>query len=59
MDVPCAIKIFKTSLNEFKNREAYIRGDWRYGRRLTTTNPRRFIAVRPGARLHRRGALDN
>jgi serine/threonine-protein kinase RIO1 len=28
----CAIKIFKTTLNEFSNRAAYIDGDPRFGK---------------------------
>jgi serine/threonine-protein kinase RIO1 len=49
--VPVAIKVFKPMRNEFTNREAYIRGDWRYARRLQHCSPRRLLAVRSeGAR---------
>ncbi len=30
----CAVKIFKTSLNEFSNRAAYVDGDPRFGKLL-------------------------
>ena len=43
--LPCAIKVYKTSLNEFKNREVYMRDDWRFDRRIQHGNPRRVIAV--------------
>jgi serine/threonine-protein kinase RIO1 len=31
----CAIKIFKTTLNEFKEREKYIKNDYRFKDRFT------------------------
>mmetsp|Transcript_16118 Transcript_16118/g.62862 ORF Transcript_16118/g.62862 Transcript_16118/m.62862 type:complete len:608 (-) Transcript_16118:38-1861(-) len=41
----CAVKIFKTTLNEFKNRDSYIKGDIRFGGKLNKHNPRKFIKV--------------
>jgi len=38
-----AIKVYKTTLNEFKDREKYIIGEWRF--RFSTTNPRKLIKV--------------
>jgi len=39
------IKVFKTTLNEFKNREEYIREDSRYAGRITKHNPRKLIKL--------------
>lgn len=41
----CAIKVFKTTLNEFKNREKYIRNDYRFHDNISKQNPRKFIKV--------------
>jgi len=40
-----AVKIYKTTLNEFKNRERYIEGDRRFRHHLTHQNPRKIITV--------------
>ncbi|MCL4144099.1 UNVERIFIED_CONTAM: hypothetical protein GTU68_055172 [Idotea baltica] len=34
----CAVKVFKTSLTDFKTREKYIRGDYRFKDRLSKNN---------------------
>jgi len=47
--VECAIKVFKTTLNEFRNRELYIRDDWRFDKRVTHASTRRLIDVRDEA----------
>lgn len=44
-DTFCAVKIFKTTLNEFKNRDSYIKGDIRFGGKLNKHNPRKFIKI--------------
>lgn len=44
--VECAIKVFKTTLNEFRNRELYIRDDWRFDKRVTHASTGRLIDVR-------------
>jgi serine/threonine-protein kinase RIO1 len=36
-----AIKVFKTTLNEFKNRDKYIRDDYRFRDRFSKQNPRK------------------
>lgn len=41
----CAMKIFKTTLQEFKNREEYIREDSRYVNRLAKHNSRKLIKL--------------
>lgn len=45
MNVPkeVALKIFKTTLNEFKNREKYIKDDYRFRDRFSKQNPRKVI----------------
>ena len=45
-DIDCALKVFKTTLNEFKNREQYIRADPRFSSRLSRSNPRKLISVK-------------
>lgn len=37
------VKVFKTSLNEFKTRSKYIKGDKRFRDRISTLNPRKLI----------------
>ncbi|KAK3088153.1 hypothetical protein FSP39_015427 [Pinctada imbricata] len=42
----CAIKIYKTTLNEFKNREQYIHGDHRFSKDdYKKHNPRKIIKM--------------
>lgn len=41
----CALKIFKTTLNEFKTREKYIKDDHRFRDRFTKQNPRKIIKL--------------
>jgi len=36
-----AIKIFKTTLSEFKNRDKYIKDDYRFRDRFSKQNPRK------------------
>ena len=45
MNVPkeCVIKVFKTTLNEFKTREKYIKDDFRFRNRFSKQNPRKII----------------
>lgn len=40
-----AIKVFKTSLNEFKNRSDYIRNDYRFHDRLSKSNSHKTIQL--------------
>lgn len=39
----CAIKVFKTTLNEFKTRDKYIAEDYRFKSRFSKQNPRKII----------------
>ena len=39
----CAIKVFKTTLNEFKTRDKYIAEDYRFKNRFSKQNPRKII----------------
>ncbi len=39
-----AVKIYKTTLNEFKNRSEYIDGDFRF-RHVSTRNTKKLIKV--------------
>ena len=39
----CAVKVFKTTLNEFKNRDKYIKDDYRFRDRFSKQNPRKVI----------------
>jgi RIO kinase 1 len=57
-----AVKVFKTTLNEFKNREEYIEGEWRFRfDKFSHQNPRRLIKLwaqkemRNLKRMHRVG----
>ena len=45
LNVPkeCAVKVFKTTLNEFKTRDKYIRDDYRFKDRFSKQNPRKII----------------
>ncbi|XP_043193542.1 serine/threonine-protein kinase RIO3-like isoform X3 [Amphibalanus amphitrite] len=39
----CAIKVFKTTLNEFKTREKYIKSDIRFKDKISKQNPRKMV----------------
>jgi len=54
MNVPkeCAVKIFKTTLNEFKTRDKYIRDDYRFKDRFSKQNPRKVIHMWAEKELH-------
>lgn len=47
-----AIKVFKTTLNEFKNRDKYIKDDFRFRDRFTKQNPRKIIHMWAEKELH-------
>ena len=40
-----AIKIFKTAINEFKNRSSYVKGDYRFSDRLSKSNSHKTIQL--------------
>ncbi|XP_042142508.1 serine/threonine-protein kinase RIO3 [Ixodes scapularis] len=48
----CAVKVFKTTLNEFKNREQYIREDFRFKDRFSKLNPRKVIHLWAEKEMH-------
>jgi len=41
----CAVKVYKTTLIEFKTREKYIKDDFRFRDRFTKQNPRKIIPL--------------
>ncbi|ETE68087.1 Serine/threonine-protein kinase RIO3, partial [Ophiophagus hannah] len=48
----CAIKVFKTTLNEFKNRDKYIKDDYRFRERFSKLNPRKIIRMWAEKEMH-------
>ncbi|XP_071853911.1 serine/threonine-protein kinase RIO3-like isoform X2 [Apostichopus japonicus] len=50
--VECALKVFKTTLNEFKNRQKYIKDDYRFKDRFSKQNPRRTIRMWAEKEMH-------
>ncbi|XP_021960139.1 serine/threonine-protein kinase RIO3 [Folsomia candida] len=54
MEIPteCAVKVFKTSLNEFKTRDKYIRDDYRFKDRFSKQNPRKVIHLWAEKEMH-------
>ncbi|XP_075441178.1 serine/threonine-protein kinase RIO3 [Ascaphus truei] len=52
MPPECAIKVFKTTLNEFKNRDKYIKDDYRFKNRFSKLNPRKIIRMWAEKEMH-------
>ena len=48
----CAIKVFKTTLNEFKTRDKYIADDYRFKNRFSKQNPRKIIHMWAEKEMH-------
>ncbi|XP_030036490.2 serine/threonine-protein kinase RIO3 [Manduca sexta] len=48
----CAIKIFKTTLNEFKTRDKYIEADYRFKDRFSKQNPRKIVHMWAEKEMH-------
>ncbi|XP_077989999.1 serine/threonine-protein kinase RIO3-like isoform X2 [Glandiceps talaboti] len=48
----CAIKVFKTTLNEFKTRNKYIKDDYRFKDRMRKLNPRKIIKMWAEKEMH-------
>ncbi|XP_032810475.1 serine/threonine-protein kinase RIO3 [Petromyzon marinus] len=48
----CAVKVFKTTLNEFKNRDKYIKDDYRFKDRFSKLNPRKVIRMWAEKEMH-------
>ena len=49
MPAECAIKIFKTTLNEFKNRDRYIKDDYRFKGKV---NQRKLVKLWAEKEMH-------
>eukprot|EP00096_Caligus_rogercresseyi_P008380 TRINITY_DN2708_c0_g1_i1.p1 TRINITY_DN2708_c0_g1~~TRINITY_DN2708_c0_g1_i1.p1 ORF type:complete len:565 (-),score=138.49 TRINITY_DN2708_c0_g1_i1:98-1756(-) len=56
-DTQVAIKVFKTTLNEFKNREKYIRDDYRFKDRFSKQNPRKVVTLWAEKEMHNLGRM--
>ena len=52
MPSECAVKVFKTTLNEFKNRDRYIKDDYRFRDRFGKQNPRKFVRLWAEKEMH-------
>ena len=48
----CAINVFKTTLNEFKNRDHYIKDDYRFRAQFGKLNPRKFVRLWAEKEMH-------
>lgn len=48
----CAIKVFKTTLNEFKTRDKYIEADYRFKDRFSKQNPRKIVHLWAEKEMH-------
>ena len=48
----CAVKIFKTTLNEFKNRDAYIKEDYRFKGRYRKQSSRQVVQLWAEKEMH-------
>ncbi len=48
----CVLKVFKTTLNEFKNRDKYIKDDYRFKDRFSKLNPRKIIHLWAEKEMH-------
>ncbi|XP_053715111.1 serine/threonine-protein kinase RIO3 [Synchiropus splendidus] len=46
------LKVFKTTLNEFKNRDRYIKDDYRFRERFSKLNPRKVIRLWAEKEMH-------
>lgn len=46
------LKVFKTTLNEFKNRDKYIKDDYRFKDRFSKLNPRKIIRLWAEKEMH-------
>lgn len=47
-----AIKVYKTTLSEFKNRDPYIKNDFRFRERFSKQNPRKIIHLWAEKEMH-------
>ena len=54
----CAVKVFKTTLNEFKNRDHYIKDDYRFKDRFKKQNSRKFVRLWAEKEMHNLKRLE-
>ncbi|CAL1596652.1 unnamed protein product [Knipowitschia caucasica] len=52
------LKVFKTTLNEFKNRDRYIKDDYRFKERFSKLNPRKVIRLWAEKEMHNLSRLQ-
>lgn len=57
--VECAVKVFKTTLNEFRTRDKYIKDDFRFKDRFKKLNPRKIIHMWAEKEMHNLKRLQN
>uniref|UniRef100_A0AAY5KFD3 Serine/threonine-protein kinase RIO3 n=1 Tax=Esox lucius TaxID=8010 RepID=A0AAY5KFD3_ESOLU len=55
----CVLKVFKTTLNEFKNRDKYIKDDYRFKDRFSKLNPRKVIRLWAEKEMHNLARMKN
>lgn len=48
----CALKVYKTTLNEFRTRDKYIKDDYRFRDRFKKLNPRKFVRLWAEKEMH-------
>lgn len=51
------LKVFKTTLNEFRNRDRYIKDDYRFKDRFSKLNPRKIIRLWAEKEMHNLGRM--
>lgn len=54
----CAMKIYKTTLTGFKNRDRYIKGDFRFKDRFGKQNPRKLVKLWAEKEMHNLNRLS-
>lgn len=52
------LKVFKTTLNEFRNRDRYIKDDYRFKERFSKLNPRKIIRLWAEKEMHNLARLS-
>ncbi|KAL4703667.1 hypothetical protein ACJJTC_016211 [Scirpophaga incertulas] len=59
LEIPreCAIKVYKTTLNEFKTRDKYIEADYRFKDRFSKQNPRKIVHMWAEKEMHNMNRL--
>lgn len=52
MPAECAVKVFKTTLNEFRNRDRYIKDDYRFKDKFGKVNPHKLVQLWAEKEMH-------